>query len=150
MPFSDNTFDFVYSEHFFEHLFFDEASALFRELKRILKKDGVIRTVVPDADLRVYEKPEMIGTPDSKMPFTHPWKHKTRWYYYMLSELLELIGFKTIPIVYCDKHGSFNNNIDEISALYKNKNLADQNIVYDTGYILRKKSLIIDAIKLNK
>lgn len=150
LPFSDNTFTFIYSEHFFEHLFFDEASWLFKELFRILKPGGVIRTVVPDADLRVYERAEMVGAPDKKMPFTHPWKHKTRWNVYMLEELLNLIGFKTVALCFCDKNGVFTSNLDKIPNLYNDEHILDPEMVFDTRYIIRKKSLIIDAIKVIK
>ncbi len=147
LNFQDNTFSFIYSEHFFEHLFFDEASALFKELYRILKVGGVIRTVVPDADLRTYETPENYGSPDKKMPFTNPWKHKTRWNVYMLSELLELVGYKSIPLVYCDKEAKFINNIENIEKIYKDMIIVDDDIINQNSYIIRKKSLIVDGIK---
>jgi len=103
--FDDNCIDFIFSEHFFEHIFFDEAISLLKECHRILKPFGVIRMVVPDADIRIYEPPEMIGHPSIKMPYTHLSKHKTRWSIYLLSEALKIDGFKPILLHFCDKYG---------------------------------------------
>jgi len=48
LPFADNTVDVVYSSHFVEHLFRDEAMQLMRESLRILKPGGLVRVCVPD------------------------------------------------------------------------------------------------------
>ncbi|MFC5865256.1 methyltransferase domain-containing protein [Acidicapsa dinghuensis] len=51
LPFDDQSFTFIYSEHFFEHLPLTLAGELMRECHRLLKVGGVLRTVVPDAVL---------------------------------------------------------------------------------------------------
>ncbi len=112
LDFSDNTFSFVFSEHFFEHIWPDEAYALFRECFRVLRREGVLRISVPDADLRTYEGPEPIafdaGTlAPSRHGWTHPGVHKTRWNIYLLRLLLFQAGFQVRPIVYCDKDGRY-------------------------------------------
>jgi SAM-dependent methyltransferase len=56
LPFEDESFSFIHSEHFFEHLTQSLARELFRECHRVLKVGGVLRVVVPDAVLRTYER----------------------------------------------------------------------------------------------
>ena len=46
----DNTYDGVYSEHFIEHLTREEGIAYFKEMLRIMKPGGVVRTVWPPMD----------------------------------------------------------------------------------------------------
>jgi len=48
LPYKDNSVDFIYSEHFIEHLSIDEAISFFKECYRVLKHGGVIRTATPD------------------------------------------------------------------------------------------------------
>ena len=50
LPFEDNTTDVVYSSHFLEHLSQEQADFVLKESYRILKKDGIIRIVVPDLE----------------------------------------------------------------------------------------------------
>ena len=71
LPFESGTFEFVYSEHFFEHLRPTTTLELLKECHRVLKIGGVHRTVVPDAILRTYEPPEAIGHPQHR-PEGHP------------------------------------------------------------------------------
>jgi SAM-dependent methyltransferase len=49
-PFEDESFQFVFSEHFIEHLRFEDGLKFFKETARILKRGGVIRTATPDLD----------------------------------------------------------------------------------------------------
>lgn len=48
LPYKDNSVDFIYSEHFIEHLSADEAKSFFKECYRVLKPGGVIRTATID------------------------------------------------------------------------------------------------------
>lgn len=48
IPLDDDTADFIYSSHFFEHLYRDDAERLFRDARRVLKPGGVFRINVPD------------------------------------------------------------------------------------------------------
>ena len=65
IPFSDGTFDAVYSSHLIEHLSRDEALTLLKECYRVLKPSGVIRVAVPDLEqicrmyLSMLEKAEL-------------------------------------------------------------------------------------------
>ena len=48
LPFETSTIDFVYAEHFIEHVERHEGVRLLQELLRVLKPGGVIRLVTPD------------------------------------------------------------------------------------------------------
>jgi len=50
-PVPDNSIDYVYSEHFVEHLTFDEALCFMKESFRVLKKGGIFRCLMPDFSL---------------------------------------------------------------------------------------------------
>lgn len=50
LPFDDASFEVVYCSHFLEHLSIDQATTLIREVKRILKKNGIFRVIVPDLE----------------------------------------------------------------------------------------------------
>lgn len=143
LEFEDNTFDFIYSEHVLEHFFLDEALDLLRECYRILKPNGVIRIVVPDADLRNYEKRERI----SKLKITHPEAHKTRWSIYSLPVAIKTAGLLPNPIMYCDKNRDFFEQIpSESSEIYEHSK--DKEFILSLDYIRRLPSLIVDGIKI--
>ncbi|MGB5189771.1 class I SAM-dependent methyltransferase [Robiginitalea sp.] len=59
-PFKDETFDFIYSEHIFEHLTFKESSTMISECWRVLKPNGVMRLATPSADFLfdMYRNPD--------------------------------------------------------------------------------------------
>ena len=140
LPFPDDQFDFVFSEHFFEHLFFDEALGLMKECHRVLARGGVMRVVVPDADLRTYEKPEPVGYPKPKLSYNHPNKHKTRWSVYMLTEALRICGFEPVPIHFCDRDGRFHKMPIKHSG-------CDNEVIRTIEYVRRPNSLIVDGLK---
>jgi predicted SAM-dependent methyltransferase len=48
LPFDDETVDFVFNEHFFEHLTPEEALPVMKDLMRVLKPGGVMRIAMPD------------------------------------------------------------------------------------------------------
>ena len=146
LPFPDGRFTFIFSEHFFEHLFLDEAMALFGECRRVLVPQGVMRVSVPDAELRTYEAPEPLGFPDPRMPFTDPDKHKTRWSIYSLSEALQRCGFEVVPLRFCDREGIYHSNMPSKNAA-PYIHCAEDDLVFRDDYLRRARSLIVDAIK---
>lgn len=149
LQFEDASFSFIFSEHFFEHLFVDEALSLFTECYRILKPAGVMRVSVPDADLRSYERPEPVGYPSKGLPFTHPGKHKTRWSVYSLALMLQTAGFRVVPLIYCDKAGNFVcRHSWEIRGCYPTG--VDEDVCFSYDYIYRAKSLIVDGVKTDE
>ena len=50
LPFDDNSVDFIFSEHFIEHLTKNEGIGFFNECYRVLKPGGVVRTSTFDID----------------------------------------------------------------------------------------------------
>ena len=59
-PFDDNTFDYIYSEHIFEHLNFKDSCNMLKECHRVLKPGGVMRLALPHFEflLGLYQDPE--------------------------------------------------------------------------------------------
>lgn len=54
LPYNDNFVDFIYSEHFIEHLTPEEGESVFKETYRVLKNNGVMRIATPDLDYIVF------------------------------------------------------------------------------------------------
>jgi predicted SAM-dependent methyltransferase len=50
LPFNENSVEFLYNEHFIEHLKYEDGKKSIIEFYRILKKGGVIRIATPDLD----------------------------------------------------------------------------------------------------
>jgi SAM-dependent methyltransferase len=50
LPFDNNSFDYVYSEHMIEHISFKEALHMLSEIHRILKPGGRVRISTPDIE----------------------------------------------------------------------------------------------------
>lgn len=147
LPFDDETFSFVYSEHFFKHLFLDEAIYLFREIYRVMAKGAVCRTVVPDADLRTYEAPEPVGYPGENMAWGDPEKHKIRWSFSVLDEVFKISSFDSrVGLVYCMPDSKFINRTPN-ECKHEYSGCIDSEVIFDMSYIARPKSLIVDAIK---
>lgn len=48
LPFPGNSVDFIYSEHFIEHLTYQQGQELLKNLFNIIKKKGVLRIACPD------------------------------------------------------------------------------------------------------
>ena len=144
LDFADNTFDFIFSEHFLEHFFMDEALELLKEFNRILKPYGVLRTVVPDADLRTYDNIEALPKSGS---WTHSERHKTRWSIYSLPLIIKMAGLMPRPIMYCDKYGKFFKVTPSESDLEYQQS-EDKRFIFSLDYIQRLPSLIVDGIKI--
>lgn len=70
LPFDDNSVDAIYTSHTFEHIFPDRLPFVLSECRRVLKKNGVIRIVVPDIDiaLKAYASRDMGVLKDSRNP----------------------------------------------------------------------------------
>ena len=102
IPLRDGTADFVYSSHFLEHLFREDAAHLLRESYRVLKPGGTLRVVVPDLAYAVAlyaqgRKEDMLTqyffVEDDDSYFA---RHKYMYDFETLAALLETIGFKQI------------------------------------------------------
>lgn len=138
LPYDDNSFDYIYTSHFLEHVKKNEAIKIIKECHRVLKPQGWIRIVVPDFKLLVnkYIKNELSVDDflkaldmDSKKSFfkflyskdRHKWMYDFR----SLNHLLIVCGFKNI-----------------IRKRFKESSVPDVDILDN-----RKESLHVDAQK---
>ena len=129
-PIPDASFDYVYSEHLFEHLTYPEATNMLKECYRILKPNGIIRIATPNLKFLVdlYEHPQKdinkayieFNAKRSRMPsspvyavnyFHTSWGHKIIYDLESLSRFLEEVGFKDITQCEMSKsnHAALNN-----------------------------------------
>lgn len=71
LPFPDNSVDFIFNEHFLEHLTVDEGKRAVSEFMRVLKPHGVLRIAMPDLKNTVanYLKPKEQWIADTKELF---------------------------------------------------------------------------------
>lgn len=114
LPFSNESVDAIYCEHFFEHLeYSEEAQRFIAECRRVLRKGGIFRIVVPDAKkfLQVYtsgnlnelkqltcDEPWFDGKWNTPMElinlvFRQGIEHKYAYDYDTISALLSFYGF---------------------------------------------------------
>jgi predicted SAM-dependent methyltransferase len=73
IPFKNNSVDFCYSEHFFEHLYPEEGIKHLNEVNRVLKTGGIYRMVVP-AGIRFVEK--YLQKDDAFFRLAFPWEER--------------------------------------------------------------------------
>lgn len=123
IPKPDSSIDIILNSHFLEHLDRPQGEAFLRECYRVLKPNGLLRTVVPDAKLlaKKYLKGEIMeyghvnvgveNAPDSAEALFHLLLagHKTIYDYEALQKLLEKTGFKNVK-----KTGPFESQLEAI------------------------------------
>lgn len=127
-PFKDETFEYIFSEHLFEHLTMEEGLIMLQECFRVLKFGGHLRLTTPNLDflIRLYESPEekchkdyirwSINTFDEvaaryyendkeDIPamfvlnnFIRGWGHRMVYNQPVLKKILERVGFKNVKI----------------------------------------------------
>ena len=114
-PIPNVSFDYVYSEHLFEHLTYSQATNMLKECYRILKPGGVIRIATPNLqfleDLFVHPEKELnkayieFNAQRSGLPsdpvytisyFHTSWGHQIIYDPDSLARFLEDVGFKDI------------------------------------------------------
>jgi len=109
LPFDDNSFAGIFSEHVFEHFDLDQGESILRECLRVLKPGGSLRLIVPDGEkiLRTYlENPaELISRRGNSNPhaidavnsyFRQRYEHQYIYDWPMLKHQLEETGFEQI------------------------------------------------------
>jgi predicted SAM-dependent methyltransferase len=108
LPFKNEVFRGVFSEHCIEHLHPADVQRLFREILRVLRTEGVFRCVVPDLAkyIAFYNS---LGTDEEFKRFangceaiwnlTQNWGHLSVWDTEMLREQLLAVGFDRIDPV---------------------------------------------------
>ena len=55
LPFASGTVRYVFSEHFIEHITYNEGAALLREIRRVLAPGGVLRISTPDLVFLIHQ-----------------------------------------------------------------------------------------------
>jgi len=115
----ESTVDFIYNEHFLEHLTVEEGQGVLRDFFRILRPGGVARIAMPDLEISIrrYLKPDWKTDPlINKFGFKfktraerintvfRSWGHKWLYNDEELKRRLEESGFKNI--VKCKFHKS--------------------------------------------
>lgn len=104
LPYKDLSFEGAFCDNVLEHLHPSDAINFLKDVKRILKKDGIFRIIVPDLEKYVsYYKnrsPEefnFFGNGCNAIwNLTHNWGHLSVWDYEMMNLQLSKIGFKNI------------------------------------------------------
>ena len=99
LPFPDNSTDFVYSSHFLEHLFREDARRLLSESLRVLKPGGLCRICVPDlayavAQYQAGHKKEMLENyffVEDRASYLA--RHKYMYDFELLRDVLLELGF---------------------------------------------------------
>lgn len=102
IPFRDGVADYIFSSHFFEHLYQKEAAHLLQDCYRVLKEGALLRISIPDLEYAISlytngNKEQMLKNyffvEDVDSTYS---RHKYMYDFEMLSELLSEIGFREI------------------------------------------------------
>jgi predicted SAM-dependent methyltransferase len=108
LPLPDASVDYVYSEHFIEHLSLDHGLALARECRRVLTDEGVLRLSTPDLatlitayrDGNLHEWADMGWQPESACDILNEglraWGHQYVYDQSKLRTTLQASGFATV------------------------------------------------------
>lgn len=91
IPYSNDTFDLVFSDGVIEHL---EISKAFTEIKRVIKPDGWMVAKVPSGSL-LYKIVYYALSPVENRPF-EAWLSQKQWY-----DIIANAGYKNITICKC-------------------------------------------------
>ncbi|MDO9318875.1 MAG: methyltransferase domain-containing protein [Gammaproteobacteria bacterium] len=102
LPLPVNSVDFIYSSHFFEHIFKDEAATLLKQCALALKSGGTIRISIPDLTFAVSlyalgRKEEMLEDyffVSGKGSYLA--RHKYMYDFEMIQSVLEEAGFSSV------------------------------------------------------
>lgn len=102
IPYPDQSADVIFSSHFLEHLYHDQALSLIRECYRCLKPSGLLRLSIPDLEYAVGlyhqgRKEAMLKNyffvEDDDNHFS---RHKYMYDFPMLANILKKTGFSDI------------------------------------------------------
>lgn len=109
LPFADETFDGVFCEHVLEHFTFEDAQAVVREVRRVLRPGAWFRIVVPDGEMvvrRYLEAPDELvrqraagdETPMSTVNgfFRQRYEHQFMYDWPTAAQLLQRAGYSRV------------------------------------------------------
>mgnify|MGYP003143326144 CR=1 FL=1 len=104
LPYSNEDFNGIYSEHFIEHLYKYQAINFFKECFRVLKPGGVIRTVWPPYEF--VERLEKFSPPNNShrskreqcaLGLLHQkGQHLYLWSKSEMKDMLESLGYRNV------------------------------------------------------
>lgn len=134
-PIPNNSFDYIFSEHLFEHLTYEQAENMLKESYRILKENGIIRIATPNFEflLDLYLNPQKdinkayieFDAKRSNLPanpiyainrFHTSWGHQIIYDPHTLENLLREHGFRNI--CQCEVGKSKNQHLNNIERHY--------------------------------
>lgn len=107
LPHPDNSVDFIFSEHFIEHVTKQQAVILLKECYRVLKPGGVIRISTPDLQelINWYQKDRLVNMhgvwePKSCCDMVNEgltfWGHKYLWDSTELYKYFLIVDFSSV------------------------------------------------------
>ncbi len=126
LPFKNDSYQGAFSEHTLEHLYFDDAQFLLREICRVLKNDAIFRCTVPGLNLYIENFSEKKNDKyfsqfdtgcDALRDLVHNWGHLSVWDEETLKRELLNAGFSKVNI--CEFGTGENKNL--IKDIYERK-----------------------------
>ena len=105
LPYEDHVFEGAFLEHTLEHLYYDEALNLLKEIKRVLKPGYICRCTVPDLKKYIdFYNNNLTNDFFDKFTYkaqaiyclTQNYAHRSVWDYELLSKKMIEVGFKEI------------------------------------------------------
>ncbi len=128
LPFPDNSVDFIFNEHFIEHLSVESARSSLIDFRRVLKKGGVMRIAMPDLEgvVEIYLDKKWKARPfikTFKLDFIKTkaellnislrwWGHQWLYDWEELERRLKETGYKNIT--QCKRHKSKHNDLQNL------------------------------------
>jgi ubiquinone/menaquinone biosynthesis C-methylase UbiE len=100
IPYDDNYFDVVFSKSLVEHFYYPEK--IFKEMHRVLKKDGILITMTPDWEINY-------------KTFYEDYTHRTPFSKTSLKDIHLINGFQDVKIY----------SFKQLPILWKNKSFAN-------------------------
>jgi len=119
LPFKDNSFDYIFGEHFIEHLEKDDGFLFFSEARRVLKEGGVLRLSTPNLDWVWFTHYRLVAEEEERLLFCeminkafYGWEHKFLYNNNYLKKKLIDAGFQRVEFF---KYGE--SNIEDLQKL---------------------------------
>ena len=124
IPYGDNSVDLIYASHVLEYFNREEAIAILKEWKRVLKPGGMLRLAVPNfkiiAELYIsqgYDLESFLGPLYGEMNMRNSTIYHTTCYDYKSLKNL-LISIEFCDVVYYDWKNTCHSNFDDHSQSY--------------------------------
>ena len=101
LPLNDCSVDFIFTSHFIEHLYKQDAKKLLQDCYRVMKPDGILRVSIPDLEYAISlyssgKKYEMLNNYFFIEDDSFYARHKFMYDFEIISEVLRSIGFHSI------------------------------------------------------